>query len=218
MKKTFARILFWDDSCRRTPAEQMACDEALARVAEAPVLRTYRWAEPAVTFGYSQRLQNIQNLANGRPVMRRWTGGGTVFHGAELTLGLAIPASGDFTCLSSAQIYQAIHEALLPAIRQILPDAKLVSLEDCRCGPVCFESPVAHDIVAGPRKILGGALRRSRQGVLYQGSLHADIPPLALAEALADSVSLIQNLPALEKSAAAIACERYSDPAWLNLR
>ncbi len=218
MKKTFARILFWDDPCLRTPAEQMACDEALAGVAEAPVLRTYRWAEPAVTFGYAQRLQNVQNLANGRPVMRRWTGGGTVFHGEELTLGLAIPASGDFTCLSSAQIYQAIHEALLPAIRQILPNAKLVSLEDCRCGPVCFESPVAYDIIAGSRKILGGALRRSRQGVLYQGSLHADIPPLALAEALADSVSLIQTLPALENDAAALVSQRYGDPAWLNLR
>lgn len=218
MKKTFARILFWDDPCLRTPAEQMACDEALAGVAEAPVLRTYRWAAPAVTFGYAQRLQNVQTLANGRPVMRRWTGGGTVFHGSELTLGLAIPSSGAFTCLSSVQIYQAIHEALLPAIRQILPNAKLVSLEDCRCGPVCFESPVAYDIVAGPRKILGGALRRSRQGVLYQGSLHADISPLALAEALADSVSPIQNLPALENAAAALVSQRYADPTWLNLR
>jgi lipoate-protein ligase A len=196
----------------------MACDEALAGVTEAPVLRAYRWAEPAVTFGYSQRLQNVQNLANGRPVMRRWTGGGTVFHGEELTLGLAIPASEEFTCLSSAQIYQAIHEALLPAIRQILPDAKLVSLEDCRCGPVCFESPVAYDIIAGSRKILGGALRRSRQGILYQGSLHASVPPISLAEALAHEVLPPENLPALEKSAAALVSQRYGDPAWLNLR
>ena len=218
MKKTFARILFWDDPCRRSPAEHMACDEALAGVTEAPVLRTYRWAEPAVTFGYSQRLQNVQNLANGRPVMRRWTGGGTVFHGGELTLGLAIPASEDFTCLSSAQIYQAIHEALLPAIRQILPDAKLVSLGDCRCGPVCFESPVAYDIIAGSRKILGGALRRSRQGILYQGSLHASVPPISLAEALAHQVLPPENLPALEKSAAALVSQRYGEPAWLNLR
>jgi lipoate-protein ligase A len=218
MKKTFARILFWDDPCQRTPAEQMACDEALGGVAETPVLRTYRWAEPAVTFGYSQRLQSVQNLANGRPLMRRWTGGGTVFHGKELTLGLAIPASGAFACLSSAQIYQAIHKAILPAIRQILPDANLVLLQDCRCGPVCFESPVAYDIVAGSRKILGGALRRSRRGVLYQGSLHAAVAPILLAEALGREVLPQGNLPALEKSAAAIASERYRDPAWLNLR
>ena len=218
MKKTFTRILFWDDPCPRSPAEQMACDEALAAVMEAPVLRTYRWAEPAVTFGYSQRLQNIQNLAHGRPVMRRWTGGGTVFHGDELTLGLAFPAAAAITSLTSAQIYQAIHEALLPAIRQILPDAKLVALEDCRCGPVCFESPVAYDIISGSHKILGGALRRSRQGVLYQGSLHASVPPISLAEALAHEVLPLENLPALEKYAAALVNQRYGDPAWLNLR
>jgi lipoate-protein ligase A len=218
MKKTFARILFWDDPCLRTPAEQMACDEALAGVTEAPVLRTYRWAEPAVTFGYSQRLQNVQTLPHGRPVMRRWTGGGMVFHGEELTLGLAIPASGAFAHLTSAQIYQAIHEALLPAVREILPEAMLVALEDCRCGPVCFESPVAYDIVAGSRKILGGALRRSRLGILYQGSLHAAVAPRSLAEALAEEVLPIESLPALEKSTAYLARERYSDPAWLNLR
>lgn len=218
MKKTFARILFWDDPCRRTPAVQMACDEALAGVPEAPVLRIYRWSEPSVTFGYSQRLENVQSLANGRPLMRRWTGGGTVFHGEELTLGLAIPESEEFSHANAAKIYESLHEALLPAIRQILPEAKLVAPEDCRCGPVCFESPVAYDIVAGPRKILGGALRRSKQGVLYQGSLHAAVLPLSLAEALADEVLPLENLPTLEKSADALAGQRYSAPDWLNLR
>jgi lipoate-protein ligase A len=150
--------------------------------------------------------------------MRRWTGGGTVFHGEELTLGLWIPASGSFTCLSSAQIYQMIHERLLPAVRQILPVARLVALEDCRCGPVCFESPVAYDIIAGSRKILGGALRRSLQSVLYQGSLHASIAPISVAEALADEVLPLENLPDLENSAASLVRQRYGDPAWLNLR
>jgi hypothetical protein len=35
---------------------------------------------------------------------------------------------------------------------------------------------------------------------------------------LADSVSPIQNLPALENAGANLTRERYSDPAWLNLR
>ncbi len=150
--------------------------------------------------------------------MRRWTGGGTVFHGEELTLGLWIPASGSFPGLSSAQIYQTIHERLLPAVRQIHPDAKLVALEDCRCGPVCFESPVAYDIIAGSRKILGGALRRSLSGVLYQGSLHASVLPVSLAEALADEVLPLESLPDLEESGASLVSQRYGDPAWLNLR
>lgn len=218
MKKPFARIVLWDDPLARTPAEHMACDEVLAGCGEAPVLRTYRWAEPAVTFGYSQRLRNVQTLANGQPVMRRWTGGGMVFHGGDLTLALAIPASEEIVRPPSARIYQAIHEALLSAILEILPAAKLVAPEECRCGPVCFDSPVAHDIIAGPRKILGGAMRRSRPGVLYQGSLHAHAAPAALAEALADSVLPLENPSRLETRTAALARERYADPAWLNLR
>jgi lipoate-protein ligase A len=218
MKKTFARILFWDDQRQRTPAEQMACDEAMGAGTDAPVLRTYRWREPAVTFGYSQRLLEVRNLANGRPLMRRWTGGGTVFHGEELTLGLAIPVSEEFARWNAAKIYRALHEAFLSAIRQILPEAKLVLPEDCRCGPVCFESPVAYDIVVGSRKILGGAMRRSRQGILYQGSLLAAASPASLAEALAGEVLSLENLPALETSAVHLVSKRYGDPAWLNLR
>lgn len=218
MKKPFDRILFWDDQRIRTPAEHMACDEALADAGAVPVLRTYRWAEPAVTFGYSQRVQNVQNFAKSRPAMRRWTGGGLVIHGADLTLGLWIPSSVDFALLTSPQIYQAIHEAFLPAIRKILPTAKLVSPNDCKCGPVCFESPVAHDIVSDAHKILGGAMRRSRSGVLYQGSLQAAVPEISLAEALADSAWPLVDVSPIEESASVLIRERYSQPAWLNLR
>lgn len=219
MEKPFARLLLWDDPVARGGAGHMARDEALLADAGDPILRTYRWDGPAVTFGYSQRLEAVRPLAAGRPVMRRWTGGGTVFHGEDLTLALSIPAGSALALQKSDQIYRAIHEALLTAIGRTCPAARLVTREECRCGPVCFESPAAHDVVDGFVKILGGAMRRSREGILYQGSLRSRGPaPRDLAEALSDNVEIFSRTSALERAAGILERERYATEAWRNLR
>ena len=219
MPKILSRLQLWEDSSPRTPAGQMACDEALLHSCEMPVLRVYRWAAPAVTFGYAQRLAAVQPLARRLPVMRRWSGGGMVFHGSDVTLALAIPASEAAASGSSRDIYSAIHEGLLPAIQKTLPDARLVLPEECRCGPVCFESPVAFDIIAGASKICGGALRRSKAGVLYQGSLHLPgAVPAELANSLAVEVSRFEKAAALQASIDKLASGKYETPAWLAMR
>jgi lipoyl(octanoyl) transferase len=219
MGKPFTRILLWNDPDPRTPAAQMACDEVLLEWAGGPVLRTYRWSAPAATFGYSQRLGTVLALAGGRPVIRRRTGGGVVFHGDDLTLALAIPTGEALASWTSSEMYRAIHEALLPAIRVAAPGARLVAPEDCRCGAVCFESPVAHDVVEGARKLLGGAMRRSRAGILYQGSLQGEAPaPLELARALADSVENFSMADAVVEAARIPERNLYGTEAWRNLR
>ena len=219
MPKIFSRLQLWEDSSPRTPAGQMASDEALLHACRMPVLRVYRWTAPAVTFGYAQRLAAIEPLARRLPVMRRWSGGGMVFHGSDLTLALAIPASDAAASGSSREVYSAIHEGLLPAIQKYLPDAGLVLPEECRCGPVCFESPVAFDIIAGASKICGGALRRSKAGVLYQGSLHLpDAVPAEIANSLAAEVSRFEKAASLQASIDKLASGKYETPAWLAMR
>jgi lipoate-protein ligase A len=219
MPKILSRLQLWEDSSPRTPAGQMACDEALLHFCEMPVLRVYRWTAPAVTFGYAQRLAAVEPLAHRLPVMRRWSGGGMVFHGSDVTLALVIPASEAAASGSSRDIYSAIHEGLLSAIQKTLPDARLVLPEECRCGPVCFESPVAFDIIAGASKICGGALRRSKAGVLYQGSLHLPgAVPLELANSLSAEVSRFENSTSLEPLIADLSSSKYETPAWLAMR
>lgn len=219
MEKPFARLLLWKDAADRGPAARMACDEALSQTAREPVLRAYRWSEPAMTFGYSQRLAQVEGFSQGRPAVRRWTGGGMVFHGNDLTLALAIPAGEALAKSPASKIYERLHRALLPAIQHLLPAARMATPEECRCGPVCFASPVAFDIVEGPRKILGGAMRRSRSGILYQGSLQLPgLDPLLLANTLADEVREFTDTPAVESTADFLARDRYGTDAWRNLR
>jgi lipoate-protein ligase A len=219
MPKNFHRLEIWEDSMPRSPAAQMACDEVLLQTCGVPILRLYRWGAPAVTFGYAQRLVAVEPLARLLPLMRRWSGGGMVFHGNDLTLALAIPASEAGPAGSSRDIYQGIHEGLLGAIQKILPDARLVLPKECRCGPVCFESPVAFDIIERTLKICGGALRRSKAGVLYQGSLHLPgAVPWELARSLATEVCAFEKPALLELAIDNLVSKKYGTPEWLTMR
>ena len=66
-------------------ALNMALDEVLLRRAAGPLLRVYRWARPAVSFGYFGKVADAEAAWPGREMVRRWTGGGIVPHGADVT-------------------------------------------------------------------------------------------------------------------------------------
>lgn len=208
----------WVDTESRIPSGQMAVDEALLLSAESPVLRLYRWSSPAVTFGYAQRYAEVAGPASGLPAIRRWTGGGIVFHGRDLTLTLAVPEPHPLCRLQPAGIYLWIHKSLLKSLEQTVPDARLAGEKDCRPGPACFQSPALNDILAGGRKICGGALRRGKKGFLYQGSLHGDFSPGSLGESLAGSVMSFQPEASLLCLADSLEKERYSTQAWNRMR
>jgi len=213
-----SELQLWEDNEERTPHGQMAVDEALLRLARCPVVRFYRWASPAITFGYAQRYADVRASAGALPAIRRWTGGGMVFHGEDLTMALAVPASHDFCRLQTGMIYQQIHRALLDAVVEICPDARLATSEDSRPGAACFQSPVLNDILHGGRKICGGALRRGRNGLLYQGSLHGDFSELSLAKSLDGSVDFFNPGKDLLREAELLETEKYGTEAWNQMR
>lgn len=167
--RLFDEIARWDVPPGATGAEQMALDETMLRLADRPTLRIYRWARAEVTFGYPQRWEEARAFADERPITRRCTGGGFVEHGADLTIALAVPAAHPFARMAPAETYRRIHETIRTALGE--NETRLATAGDCACGPACFASPARHDLLRGARKILGGAQRRSREGLLYQGSL-----------------------------------------------
>ncbi len=77
-----------------SPAENMALDEVLLTSARTePVLRSYRWREPAVTIS---RTQDANDIAHICPIVRRFSGGPNrgraLYHEAgDLTYTIAAP-------------------------------------------------------------------------------------------------------------------------------
>ncbi len=81
----------------------MALDEAISEGIRAgsspPTIRFYNWEPGAVSIGYFQGIKDEVNLEVCRELgvdcIRRWTGGGAVYHdsGGELTYSVIAPAS-----------------------------------------------------------------------------------------------------------------------------
>ncbi|HAL92046.1 MAG TPA: hypothetical protein DCM68_03370 [Verrucomicrobia bacterium] len=157
---------------------QMALDEALAKSRpEAFCIRFFRWKGGGATFGYAQRIREVERALPpgiGNSYTRRPTGGGIVPHIDDLTFSCVFPDGG---VLRPTEIYRRLHSALLGGLRGAGMDARLCAKGGSAApqGPEgasqCFVQPVAMDILSEAGKILGGAIRRYGSTVLYQGSL-----------------------------------------------
>jgi lipoate-protein ligase A len=196
----------------------MAVDQALLHAAQRPVIRFYRWLAPALTFGYAQRYADVRACAGELPAIRRWTGGGMVFHGEDLTIALAVPASHDLCLLQTGVIYRQIHEAFLGAVVPAHPGARLARPGDCRPGAACFQSPALNDILQGGKKLCGGAMRRGKLGILYQGSLHGNIPAWPLGRALCESAAPFNPDGELLELSARLDQQQYATESWNQMR
>ncbi len=214
----FSELVRLDDPEPHPAALNMAIDEVLLRTATLPLLRIYRWARPAVSFGYFGRYAEVERAWPGREAVRRWTGGGIVPHGEDFTYSLLIPTGCAFFKMRTEDSYRAIHESLAAALGMgadaLAPDpAPKVS-------DTCFENAARHDLVIGCTKIAGAAQRRTRFGLLHQGSIqHPGLPPdfqKLFTAALGARIEQRTVAEALILESAVLAAEKYGTPAWLR--
>lgn len=177
--KPFARFQYWIDDAARDTAGQMAVDEVMLRNGLADsILRVYRWSEPALTIGYFEGAEQarLQMDAKTLPLIRRFTGGGTVLHGADLPYTIIIPKTvcdGVFGNDRAAS-YRAIHQALAKTLQGIgISEVALATQADKSVGKPCFVSPVREDLIHSEtgKKIAGAGQRRTSEGVIHQGSI-----------------------------------------------
>ncbi|VVM07250.1 Octanoyltransferase LipM [Methylacidimicrobium cyclopophantes] len=149
-------------------AWNMAVDEALLRSSAHPLLRIYAWEESAVSIGY---FQSWKEVPEGRAFVRRWTGGGLVDHAADLTYTVIVPGDHPMARLSTLDAYRIFHTAVCQALFSVGIRAGLAPESDPRPSARCFVRAVRFDVMAAGRKVAGAAQRRTREGLLHQGSI-----------------------------------------------
>jgi lipoate-protein ligase A len=166
-------------------AENMAVDFLMLRRYPRPTharFRHYGWHRPAFTFGYGQRLAEVRALlpADEGPyeLCRRATGGGLVDHREDWTYALVVPRAHALYDLRAVESYRAVHAALAEALCAMGCAAELKT----RCEPdaacattagACFRRAELYDVVRADTgaKLAGAAQKRTKDGLLFQGSL-----------------------------------------------
>ena len=147
--------------------------------------RHYGWRRPAVTFGTSQKIawvrEQLPAIEDGEfELCRRPTGGGVVDHRDDWTYALVIPRGHDLGDARATVAYEAIHRAVCTCLQaQDVPAALQEQCEPCAedeapKGPgVCFTRPELYDVIHARTgmKIAGAAQKRSKHGLLFQGSI-----------------------------------------------
>jgi len=221
-------------------AENMALDFLLLQrypKPESARIRHYSWRSPAITFGYSQRWKEIEALeVSDREICRRPTGGGVVDHADDWTYSLVIPRTHELGREPAPLVYYLIHRTLCDLFIEqgkdvVQQQEELVSDKKKRDPGLCFEQAEPHDLVdrMTGSKIAGAALKRTKNGLLLQGSIARK--PVGnldwgkfesnLYQRFAELLSLEGNeypWPDFEPDHEMHLIDQFSDPAWNQRR
>jgi lipoyl(octanoyl) transferase len=233
-EQLFARLDIYYDVATHSAAMNMAIDEALLETAVAPTIRFYRWRSAALSFGYFGKFSDVAIYAAERDLVRRWTGGGIVFHEDDLTYSIVIPASDSVFDESSIAIYEKIHRSLADALNGVGERAVVAGGVDpggialskhaavSASGYSCFANPVRADVMMDGRKVAGAAQRRTGRGLLQQGSIQGITISTNLAQkfaqALSPNCSEFEVNEEIYRRARELAQQKYGTESWLRKR
>jgi len=249
--RLFAALLVYHDDTPHSAAMNMSIDEALLEHAAVPSIRFYQWHSPALSFGYFGKFADVASYAGERHLVRRWTGGGIVLHGDDLTYSIVIPVGDAAFGESSISIYEKIHHALSHAFIANGARAELVSVaalcerQEARKGDLqiapavgnrrslssavadrrysdCFANPVRADVIIAGRKVAGAVQRRTRSGLLQQGSIQGVDLGNGLAQRFAKALSANCSERKINEEilnrARELAQRKYGADSWLRKR
>jgi len=189
------------DSGKQDPYLNMAIDEAILLICEenesfTPTLRIYCWEKPTVTIGINQDYREINykfceevNI----PIIRRITGGKSIYHENDLTFSIAIKKIA--LPLGLLQSYKILNSGFIFAFKFLGIDAEWTCEKKfLKKSSFCFATSIKYEIAVGGKKILGAAQRRLKDSVLEQGSvpisLNREVCSKIIKEEIVDIVTV----------------------------
>lgn len=192
-------------------AMQMAIDEAILAFRiknKVPnTLRFFTWNPPCMTMGYFQSLKKEVDADNaekqGVDIVRRYTGGGAVFHDKELTYSLAV---------SEKDVPQNIIESYRIICGAITRGLDLIGVHS-------GFKPI-NDIVVNNKKISGNAQTRKEGAVLQHGTILIDVDVKRMFTLLKVPDEKIKDklIKAVEERVTSLASELGREPSFDELR
>jgi lipoyl(octanoyl) transferase len=189
----FTRLIWVIDETPHRAALNMAIDEALLLGGgDCPLFRAYQWLQRPVSIGYFSSWEHASALYPDREIVRRWTGGGVVEHGADFTYSLLLPS--DAGPPPNRDLYREIHAAIAQTLLVMGSTGAVVAKgSEARAGTkmvaACFEKSVENDVEIDRVKVAGAAIRRLRTGVILQGSIQRVSVGSGFASQLAQTLS-----------------------------
>jgi lipoate-protein ligase A len=155
-----------------TPAENLACDEALLGLCEegleGEILRFWEPKETFVVVGYANRATREANLeacrAGNVPVLRRCSGGGTVLQGPGcLNYSLTLQIGGDQQLSEASQALSSI-----TSTNRFILERHQAALKPLLKTAVAIQGHT--DLATGGLKFSGNAQRRQRRCLIFHGT------------------------------------------------
>lgn len=167
------------ESGPQTPEWNMRADEeALSSLiaSSTPILRFYEWSVPSATYGYFLNPDDYFDREglqkHSLALARRPTGGGVIFHTCDFAFSVIVPAGHPFYSLDPLLSYHEINSRVLKAIEK----GSLSDDFQCSPGGFCMAKPTKYDLLLEGRKVGGAAQRKTKKGLLHQGSLYLAHP------------------------------------------
>lgn len=156
-----------------------------SKSSDKPLLTFYEWGAPSLTYGYFVNPDDYL-VKNSFQMGRRPTGGGILFHSIDCAFSLVIPASHEKLSLNTLENYRLVNGLVSEALASL--GVKVEVLEEGK-SPMrfCMAKPTVYDLVIGDKKVVGAAQRRSKEGLLHQGSIALRLPGLQEKAALKEA-------------------------------
>ncbi len=192
---------------KRPAAENMALDSALLSDLQSerdPILHLYDWEGESATYGYfinPDKFFNSEGIAkHGLHLAKRPTGGGIVFHNCDLAFSVLMPASHGCFSFNTLDNYAFVNNRVIWVVQKVMKQSVQLLPQETEmlegaCRSFCMAKPTKYDVMIQGKKVCGAAMRKTRHGFLYQGSIFIGfLPDSYLLDVLGSKREVIEKM------------------------